>query len=92
MRFFFIESEKKSGGATLEHNSFPDPLCTLNAMGCAMEAPSFRADSRAKPVLLALRSSQDMLQGSSECGGVARFFWNRGFRVLWMILSYTITR
>lgn len=26
--------------------------------------------------------SQDRLQGSSVCGGVARFFWESGFRVL----------
>lgn len=53
---------KESGGATWEHNLFPGPLCALNAVVSAVEAPpSFRAVSKAKPVLLALRTGSRAL-------------------------------
>lgn len=52
---------KESGGATWEHNLFPGPLCALNAVVSAVEASSFRAGSKAKPVLLALRTGSRAL-------------------------------
>lgn len=52
---------KESGGATWEYNLFPGPLCALNSAVSAVQAPSFRAGSKAKPVLLALRTGSRAL-------------------------------